>query len=247
MRDWALDIFVVDSGSTDGTKEIARRLGASLAEHHFESHSRQWDWALRNLPLRGAWIFGLDADQRVTPELAAEIQIFCDNGSQNHDVQDVFIKRRQIFQGRWIRHGGYYPKYLLKLFRPGAVRIDENDLVDHHFHVNGATAKLTHDLIEANRKEDDISFWIEKHSRYAKKLATEEFLRRQGLRDDPIRAAWLGNPDQRTLRLKKFWLRMPLYVRPFLYFLYRYFSSLVFSTARKGRFSISCTPSGTGC
>jgi glycosyltransferase involved in cell wall biosynthesis len=232
VRDWALEIFVVDSGSTDGTTGIARALGASLAEHSFESHSRQWDWALRNLPVRGDWILGLDADQQIGPELALEIQTVLKTGL--NDVDGVFVKRRQIFRGQWIRHGGYYPKYLLKLFRAGAVRIDENDLVDHHFHVPGVTAKLSHDLIEANRKEDDISFWIEKHSRYARKLATEEFRRRKGLRPDPIRAAWLGNPDQRTLRMKMLWLRMPLYVRPFLYFFYRYFFQLGFLDGKEG-------------
>jgi glycosyltransferase involved in cell wall biosynthesis len=235
VRDWTLEVVVVDSGSTDGTRDIARRLGALVSEHAFESHSRQWDWALRNLPLRGEWILGLDADQRVSPELAAEIQARFRSGFNDiKSIQGVFVKRRQIFRGRWIRHGGYYPKYLLKLFRAGSVRIDENDLVDHHFHVPGPTAKLRHDLIEANRKEDDISFWVEKHSRYARKLAAEEFRRRQGLRADPIRAAWLGNPDQRTLLMKKLWLRMPLYVRPFLYFFYRYFLQLGFLDGREG-------------
>jgi glycosyltransferase involved in cell wall biosynthesis len=227
-----MEVFVVDSGSTDGTRDIARRLGASIVEHPFESHSRQWDWALRNLPLRAEWVLGLDADQRVSPELAVEIQAMFRAGLEN--IQGVFIKRRQIFRGRWIRHGGYYPKFLLKLFRSSVVRIDENDLVDHHFHVNGVTAKLKYDLIEANRKEDDISFWIEKHSRYAVKLAAEEFRRREGLREDPISAAWLGNPDQRTLQMKKFWLRMPLYVRPFLYFFYRYFFQLGFLDGKEG-------------
>jgi glycosyltransferase involved in cell wall biosynthesis len=232
VRDWATEVFVVDSGSTDDTKSIARGFGAFIYEHPFESHSRQWDWALRNLPLRGEWVLGLDADQRVSPELAVEIQGIA--GARFGEVQGVFIKRRQIFQGQWIRHGGYYPKYLLKMFRPGAVRIDENDLVDHHFHVNGPVVKFDCDLIEANRKEDDIGFWIEKHNRYARKLAIEELQRRRGLREDSIRGDWLGNPDQRTLEMKKLWLRMPLYVRPFLYFFYRYFLQLGFLDGKEG-------------
>jgi glycosyltransferase involved in cell wall biosynthesis len=231
VRDWGLEVFVVDSGSTDDTRTIARNLGAIVYEHPFDSHARQWEWALKNLPLHGEWVLGLDADQRITPELAAEIESIA---AARSNIGGFHISRRQIFRGKWIRHGGYYPKYLLKLFRPGSVITDENDLVDHHFHVRGATAKLKHDLIEANQKEDDISFWIEKHCRYAKKLATEEYLRRQGLRPDPIHAAWLGNPDQRTLRLKKLWLHMPLYVRPFLYFFYRYFFQLGFLDGKEG-------------
>jgi glycosyltransferase involved in cell wall biosynthesis len=232
VRAWAHEIFVVDSGSTDGTLPIARNSGASIHTNPFESHSRQWEWALRNLPLHGAWVLGLDADQRVSPGLAAELQTI--GGAQFENIGGVYIKRRQIFRGKWIRHGGYYPKYLLKLFRPAAVFTDEHDLVDHHFHVHGPVAKLRHDLFETNLKEDDISFWIEKHSRYAKKLALEEFRRRHGERPDLIRADWRGNPDERTLRMKRLWLHIPLYVRPFLYFFYRYFLLLGFLDGKQG-------------
>jgi glycosyltransferase involved in cell wall biosynthesis len=239
VRDWALEIFVVDSGSTDGTQELARSFGAHVFEHAFESHALQWEWAMRNLPGRGEWVLGLDADQSISPALAKEIQAgFIEKdekgGARFSDTDGLFICRRQIFRGKWIRHGGYYPKYLLKLFRPARVTFDKNDLVDHHFHAVGATAKLRHDLIERNRKEDDISFWIAKHNVYARKLAAEEFLRRQGLRPDPIRAAWFGNPDQRTLKMKMLWLRMPLYVRPFLYFFYRYIVQRGFLDGKEG-------------
>lgn len=232
VRDWALEIFVVDSGSTDNTLQIAGSHGAIVYHHPFESHARQWEWALNNLPIRGEWIMGLDADQVVSPELAREILSLGE--PKFRGIDGVYVNRRQIFRNQWIRHGGYYPKYLLKIFRPGRAITDENDLVDHHFHVPGPVARLKCDLIEANRKEDDISFWIEKHNRYAKKLALEEFRRRQGQRPDPISASWTGNPDQRTLRMKKLWLHMPLYVRPFLYFGYRYFLRLGFLDGKEG-------------
>jgi glycosyltransferase involved in cell wall biosynthesis len=235
VRDWALEVYVVDSGSTDGTQKMAAGMGACVEEHPFESHSRQWDWALRNLPIHGEWVLGLDADQQISAELAEEIRAgFADGGSGFRDLQGMYINRRQIFRGKWIRHGGYYPKYLLKMFRPNAVILDEHDLVDHHFHVRGATAKLRYDLIEANRKEDDISFWVEKHNRYAVRLANEEYRRRKGLRPDPIEPAWMGTPDQRTLRLKRLWMRIPLYVRPFVYFCQRYFLQRGFLDGKEG-------------
>ena len=229
---WALQVLVVDSGSTDDTLTIARKYGAEIFTHAFESHVRQWDWALRNLPIRGDWVMGLDADQVVSPELAAEM---AELGSDRFkDVHGVYVIRRQIFRGQWIKHGGYYPKYLLKLFRPAFVITDDNDLVDHHFHVRGPVARLKYDLIEANRKEDDISFWIGKHNTYSKKLAVEEFMRRAGRRPDLIDSSWTGTPDQKTLQMKKMWVRIPLYVRPFLYFLYRYFAQLGFLDGKEG-------------
>ena len=232
VQGWAHQILIVDSGSTDGTLEIAARFGAEVFAHPFTSHVLQWDWALRNLALTGEWVMGLDADQVVSPELAREIQNL--DEQRYRDIHGVYVNRRQIFRGQWIKHGGYYPKYLLKIFRPACVVTDENDLVDHHFHVRGPVAKLKGDLIEANRKEDDIFFWIEKHNKYAKKLAVEERLRRDGKRPDLIEASWLGNPDQRTLQMKKLWLLMPLYLRPFLYFFYRYFLRLGFLDGKEG-------------
>jgi len=226
-------VFVVDSGSKDRTSAVAEAYGAAVVEHAFESHAKQWSWALENLPLRSDWILGLDADQRLTPELAAELSGLLSADGAASGFDGFYIKRRQIFRGRWIRHGGYYPKYLLKLFRRGQARLDCNDLVDHHFYVSGPTGKLRHDLTEENRKEDDITFWIDKHNRYATLLAQEEILRSRD-RSLPLRASLGGNPDQRSLLLKRLWRRLPLFVRPALYFFYRYFAQSGWLDGREG-------------
>ena len=229
---WAGRIFVVDSGSTDGTHEIAARFGAELLHHTFETHAKQWNWALEHLPIQSEWILALDADQRVTPELAREIGGL--DSAALDGVDGIYIKRRQIFRDRWIKHGGYYPKYLLKMFRLGSVRTDARDLVDHHFYVPGKTIKLHRDLLEVNKKEDDISFWIDKHNRYATLLAEEELGNRLTGREHILKPSLLGAPDQRSLRLKQVWSGLPLYLRPFAYFLYRYFLRLGFLDGKQG-------------
>ena len=229
---WAEEIFVVDAGSSDRTNDIARQFGATVIEHSFESHAAQWRWALENLPLKMEWTLALDADQRVTPELAQELGGL--DPGELQGVDGIYIKRRQLFRDQWIKFGGYYPKYLLKLFRAGKVIIDNRDLVDHHFYVAGNVKKMNHDLIEANKKEDDISFWIEKHNRYATLLAQEEYRRKRSPEEPVIKPSLLGTPDQKILILKRIWRRLPLFVRPFLYFFYRYFVRLGFLDGKEG-------------
>lgn len=229
------EIFVVDSGSTDRTCEIASKYGAKVVEHAFQTHAQQWKWALDALSVPTEWILALDADQRLTSELETELRrLFTVENFRLAVVDGFYVKRRQVFQGRWIRHGGYYPKYLLKLFRANKVRVNPHDLVDHHFHVGGRLGKLRHDIIEENKKEEDISFWVEKHVRYAALLALEEIERRRGKRTGIIEPALIGGPDQRVLFLKELWFRLPLYVRPFLYFMYRYFVRLGFLDGKEG-------------
>src|SRR5260370_36307995 len=108
-------VFVVDSGSTDAPLAIAERLGARVVYNPFEGHARQWNWALRTLPWSFDWVLCLDADQRLTPELREEIREAL--SSPAADVDGFYMKRRQVFLGRWIRHGAYYPKCYLKLLR----------------------------------------------------------------------------------------------------------------------------------
>jgi len=228
---WAAEVFVIDSGSTDTTREIAAMSGAHVYEHAFQTHATQWGWALEHLPLSGDWVLALDADQQVTPELAQEIRAL--KAGDLTDVDGIFLKRRQVFRQKWIKYGGYYPKYLLKMFRRGAVQIDDGDLVDHHFYVTGNVRRLQHDLIEANKKEDDITFWVDKHNRYARLLAMEQ-LQRSGGAQHAITPTFFGNPDQKSLSLKLFWAKLPLYVRPFLYFIYRYVIRLGFLDGKEG-------------
>jgi glycosyltransferase involved in cell wall biosynthesis len=226
----AAQIFIVDSGSTDRTVAIAKSFGAQVVSHPFESHARQWQWALSTLPV-GGWVLALDADQSLSPELRDVIARELPTWHGASAPAGAYLNRRQIFRGRWIRHGGYYPKYLLKLFRRDAVSIDDADLVDHHFRVNGTTVKLDGDLIEDNGNEAEIRTWIEKHNRYAALQAREEEGRRLAARPA---GRVLGTPDERTLVRKRIWNRLPLYVRPFGYFFYRYVIRLGFLDGKEG-------------
>jgi glycosyltransferase involved in cell wall biosynthesis len=225
---WASAMIIVDSGSSDATAAIAEQYGARVLRHPFETHARQWRWAVENAPIDTEWVLALDADQQLTPELRREIAARLDHPG---DISGFFLNRRQIFRGRWIRHGGYYPKYLLKLFRRDRVSIDESELVDHHFQVAGATETLRFDMIEDNRNEASIAVWTAKHNRYATLQARQD-VRRES--QAPPSTSLDASPDSRRRRLKRVWARLPLFVRPCLYVFYRYVIRLGFLDGKEG-------------
>lgn len=213
-------LFVLDSGSTDGTLKIAEDFGATVKYNAFENHPKQWDFALKNFDVQTPWIIGLDADQIVTPELFEQLKNF--DLEAHKEINGIYFNRKNFFKGKWIRFGGYYPKYLLKMFRTGIGFSDTNENMDHRFVVSGKTAiwKKGH-IIEENLKENEISFWINKHNRYSDLVADEEIERMQELRSQTIKPNLFGDPYQRMAYLKRLWWSMPRFLRPFLYFGYR--------------------------
>lgn len=213
-------VFVLDSGSTDQTVAIAEKAGAEVLQHAFENHPKQWDFALNVFNIQSPWVICLDADQVVTPQLLEKLQKFRD--IDHSDVNGIYFNRRNFFKGRWIKHGGYSPFYLLKMIRYGTGYSDLNENMDHRLIVSGKTLVWKDGVIlEENLKENEISFWIDKHNRYSTLLAHEEVERLQKIRSQTLNPRFWGSPDERTARLKQIWWRLPRYVRPSIYFFYR--------------------------
>ncbi|QEC77906.1 glycosyltransferase [Mucilaginibacter ginsenosidivorax] len=213
-------VFILDSGSDDDTILIAQKAGASILQHAFENHPKQWDFALKNFDIKTPWVVCLDADQVITPELREKLANFKDQDYQ--DIDGIYFNRKNFFKGSWIKHGGYYPFYLLKMIRFGVGYSDLNENMDHRFIVPGKTVvwKDGH-ILEENLKENNISFWIAKHNRYSDLLAQEEVERMQKMRQQTLKPSLFGSPDERTAWLKQLWWQLPRYVRPLLYFTYR--------------------------
>ncbi|HEY3569713.1 MAG TPA: glycosyltransferase family 2 protein [Thermoanaerobaculia bacterium] len=223
VHGFADQIFVLDSESTDRTVEIARQYAEvhTLAYDHSRIIPWIFQWGLDNLPLRNDWVLILEADQAVTPELREEIAALLARPDAVRE-DGFYIRRRQIFRGKPLRFGGYGGKVLLKLFRRSRSGLDPVEQ-DTRVYVRGPVGRLRAPLEEWNVKEDSIQFYLQKHLRYAEAFAREEFERRRG--DIPWKTAprLLGTPDERILWMKSLYYRMPLFVRPTLYFLYRYF------------------------
>ena len=228
-------LYVLDSGSTDGTQAMARSYGARVAEHPFENHPKQWAYALQHFPIQTPWTIGLDADHIVLPELYRRLYAFRDDTVPS-DVNGIYFNRKNYFKGRWLRHGGYFPKYLLKMFRTDVGFSDLHENMDHRFVVPGKTVIWKDGYLkEENLKENDLHFWIEKHNRYSDLVAREEWERMQSQRTQTIRPRFWGSPDERIAALKNLRWKLPLYWRPGLYFLYRFFFQLGILDGRQGR------------
>lgn len=223
VQGFADQIFVLDSESRDRTKEIARRYADDVVDLAYE-HGRiiPWifQWGLDHLPIKNEWVLILEADQAIPEALRQEIAGIL--ARPEIGESGFYIRRRQIFRGHPIEHGGYGSKYLLKLFRRSVSALDPVEQ-DTRVYVRGATAKLSAPLEEWNKKEDAILFYLEKHLRYAEAFAHEEFERRTKKIPWKATPRLFGTPDERILWMKSLWYRMPLFVRPALYFTYRYF------------------------
>jgi len=226
-------IFVIDSESEDATVEISRRYAEVVNLPYDHSKIIPWiyQWGLDHLPIRNEWVMILEADQELTHELKNELQMRFDSAAMN--ANGYYIRRRQIFRGKPLRFGGYGSKYMLKLFRRQAGSLDPNE-TDTRVYVEGATGKLKQAIIEHNLKEDDILFYLQKHLRYADVFAREELQRRQEGFNWKMPPKLFGTPDQRVLWLKQLYFRLPLYVRPFIYFFYRYIILLGILDGKQG-------------
>jgi glycosyltransferase involved in cell wall biosynthesis len=222
VHGFADQIFVLDSESNDRTVEIAGRYAEvrTLAYEHGRIIPWIFQWGLDNLPLRNDWVLILEADQAVPPELQTEIAALLARPEIRED--GFYIRRQQIFRGKPLRFGGYGSKVLLKLFRRSRSELDPVEQ-DTRVYVRGAVGRLRAPLVEWNRKEDAILFYLEKHLRYAEAFAQEEYERRRRVLPWKLTPRLFGTPDERVLWLKDRYYRMPLFVRPALYFLYRYF------------------------
>jgi len=218
VRGWVDEIFVVDSFSTDRTCEIARAAGASLVHHEYLGPAEQKNWALDNLPIKSEWILILDADERVSTALRDEILSVLANAV---DRRGFYLNRLFIFYGRPIRHCGWYPSWVLRLFCRGAARY-ETRAVHEHMLIDGPVGFCRAELLHEDRR--DLSHWIAKHNRYSS-LEAAEMIRARSGRSRTARRLH-GSLALKRLIKERLWPFLPF--RSALYFLYLYILRLGF-------------------
>lgn len=219
------EIVLVDSGSTDGTCDIACELGARVVDFDWNGKlPKKKNWALENVTWQNEWVFILDADERLTPELVEEIGKIASASSDEFD--GYYVNRKFWFLDGWLNHCGYYPSWNLRFFRHKKGRYEQlpdvgesgsgDNEVHEHVQLEGKAGHLTGEM--EHYAFPTLSIWVEKHNRYSNweaKLDTS---------NEATQSATHAKIDPglaRKRRLKQLARRLPF--RPFIRFSYHYF------------------------
>ncbi|AYD00576.1 glycosyltransferase family 2 protein [Neorhizobium sp. NCHU2750] len=230
---FASEVFVVDAFSSDKTVDIASAHGANVLSNPWTNYSKQFQWGLDNAPIKADWVMRLDADEVIEPELAEEIATKLPKLGQ--DVAGVNLKRKHIFLGRWIRHGGRYPLILTRIWRRGQGRIEDR-WMDEHIMIWGGRTVLF-DAPFSDNNLNDIGFFTEKHNKYATREAVDVLNQRYGLflQDVVLKteASSFQASAKRFLK-ERVYNRVPFPISTLCYFLYRYIFQLGFLDRREG-------------
>jgi glycosyltransferase involved in cell wall biosynthesis len=230
--DWADEVFVVDSQSTDETDKVAVASGAQVVQFYFSgTYPKKKNWALDHLPLRNEWVLIVDADEVVVPELADEII----SKISASEADGYYLNSHYYFLGRPIRYCGYASCWNLRLFKHRLGRYEKmpdntggragDNEAHEHIELDGRAKRLENAL--EHYAYPTIATWVEKHNRYAiwEAAECERFLH------DAIPES-IGSVQQFKRRLKKIAWRLPM--RPLVRFIYAYILRLGFLDGRPG-------------
>lgn len=229
VKGFAKRCVVVDSFSTDRTKEIAQKYGADFYEHKFENYSRQFNWGLDNTNIDTKWTFRLDADERLTPALCKELEELTALHADDN-VNGITMCAWLFFMGKKLKHLKS-PKHKLMLFKTGMARIEDRKMDEHTILSNGTAVEAKEKFLHYDFK--DMTFWMSKLNWYATR-EMQDYMDFVNGANQTIQGK--GNDDANSVRKKKFGLyyKLPLFVRCFLVFIYFYLFKGQFLDGKEG-------------
>jgi len=224
---WSDDIVVYDSCSDDNTHDLARSRGARVVERPFDNWASHQNWGLRNITFKHPWVFYIDADERLTPEAAAELQAIASDSTLKFVAYR--IRRRDFFQRRQLKHAQTSPWYI-RFFRPEFVHYER--LVNPISVVDGPVGDLEHPL-DHYPFSKGLSHWIARHNSYSSFEAQQILHNRANQEPFSLRAAFLERDfNRRRFHQKELFYRLP--ARPLIKFFLLYVLKRGFLDGRPG-------------
>lgn len=205
-------IYVVDSYSTDGTQEIARRLGATVVEHDYVNQAQQMQWAIDNLGLDTEWVMRMDADEYLTDKLVDEIMTVLPELSE--DVTGVYLPLDVIFQGKNVKHGRLRAPKIMRIWRRGKAYMEQRWMDERMVLTEGSAITFKGRFVDHNL--NSLAWWTQKHNNYSNRELAVEAMRMYGIGSDD--EALKGRNQKKGM-----YYRLPAFFRAGVYFSVRYF------------------------
>lgn len=241
------EVFVVDSQSKDRSVEIAESYGAKVVQFYFNgTWPKKKNWALRNLPFQNEWVLIVDCDERIPPELWEEIA----RAIEDPKYTGYYLNRKVFFLGRWIKYGGRYPDWNLRLFKHEKGEYENlktedipntgDNEVHEHVILKGEVGYLKTDMLHIDFR--DVYHWLERHNRYSNwearlylnYLVGKNDLETINNETDSFKrfVSIIKNPVQRKRFLRKVWVWLPF--KPMLRFILTYIIQFGFLDGKAG-------------
>lgn len=207
--DFVDNIVVFDSFSNDRTVEIAKKHNAVIIQREFDNYASQRNAALKEISQEYDWILMVDADEIVTPELKDEILSLASSSAEGHSMYRV--RRKDMFQGKWIKQSSGYPTWFPRLFKNGQVTVERE--INEEYIVQGTEGKLQKHLLHYPFNKG-ISWWFDKHNRYSQ---MEALKLKEELKESVIMSHLLSkDPVLRRKTQKRLIYKLPF--RPLIVF-----------------------------
>lgn len=218
------EIIIIDSYSNDKTVQIAHEAGVKVVQNEFIGFASQRNYALSQLKISTEWIFFLDADERISQELTLELRDIFSCHIQR-EVGMFYMRRKDYFQGRWIKHSSGYPTWFGRLCRTGSVYVARE--INEEYHCTGTTVRLKSHLIHYPFAKG-LSNWLDRHNRYSN---SEAMAKAKGEVIN-YKLIFSNDPGLRRKGLKQIYMRLPF--RPLVSFLYLFIIKFGFLDGLQG-------------
>lgn len=223
---WSNDVHVFDSLSTDATVAIAEQFGARVTTRRFDDWATHQNWGLNNIPFKNPWVFYIDADERMTPELVQSVQRSVENGGLNVAFR---VQRRDFFMNRWLKHV-QTSSYYIRLFQPQKIRYER--LVNPVSIADGPVGEVS-GYLDHFPFSKGVTHWIDRHNSYSA-LEAKQILenRKERTKFSIKKALFAKDFNERRFHQKELFYRLP--GRPLIKFLILYFGKQGYLDGRPG-------------